>query len=176
MAVLQFGCPYCGAIAEVDADQAGQETVCPACNNAVVVPQSAAADTGVEVVSLEELRRSVPASKPKAAKNKLWQKAPDASSRTPEVSPLDAELPQPVSHAPSAKSPLTEPQPTGAEVVDLSLVGDETPVPASINHRAERVLRDQRLRRREISNAVMLVGSFAILLGALVGLLWLSSR
>ena len=80
MPALQFGCPFCGAVSEVDASQAGQETVCPACDNVLMVPQAADSPAvGVEIVPVEELHRPASSSKPKVAKNKLWQKRAGAA-------------------------------------------------------------------------------------------------
>lgn len=35
---IQFGCPRCGAIAQIDASMAGRQSVCPGCGVPVIVP------------------------------------------------------------------------------------------------------------------------------------------
>jgi hypothetical protein len=174
---FQFGCPFCGAVSEVDASQAGQETVCPACENVLLVPVAEDAPAvGVEIVSVEELKRSLPLSKPKAAKTKLWQKAPNTSSDAGSTS-VEADLPQPIAPKPKSDPLAAKPRAqTANEVVDISLAGDASATEMSFSERADRIVRDQRRQRREISNAVMLVGSIVILIGALAGLMWLSAR
>jgi hypothetical protein len=174
---LQFGCPFCGAVSEVDASQAGQETVCPACENVLLVPVAEDAPAvGVEIVSVEELKRSLPSSKPKAAKTKLWQKAPNTGSSDGGSTSVEADLPQPI--APKPKSdPMAAPRRhSNIDVVDLSLEGNAPAADDSFSERADRIVRGQRRQRRAISNAVMLVGSIMILIGALAGLMWLSGR
>ena len=175
MAVLQFGCPFCGAVSEVDARQAGQQTICPACDNVLLVPHAQdEAATGVEEVSVEELRRSVPTSKRKGTKSKLWQTDPDTAAAVTNPA-IDADLPQPVA-MPSKPARAQSASTAGAnEVVDLWTV--DTPVPENRSGgRAERVMRDERVRRRAISNEVMLIGSIVILVLALGALLYLSKR
>ncbi|HVU86047.1 MAG TPA: hypothetical protein VHD36_01920 [Pirellulales bacterium] len=174
MAVLQFGCPFCGAVSEVDASQAGQQTICPACDNVLLVPQAPDdTATGVEEVSVEELRRSVPTGKRKGTRTKLWQTTPETEAAG-KSSAIDADLPQP------AAMPTTSTQsrsPSGAnEVVDLFSQADAITPDDRSGRRAERVLHDERVRRRAISNAVMLVGSIVILVAALGVLLYLSKR
>jgi uncharacterized Zn finger protein (UPF0148 family) len=176
VAVLQFGCPFCGAVSEVDASQAGQQTICPACENLLLVPQAQdEAATGVEEVSIEELRRSLPTGPRKSSKTKLWQTAPDAGTagKTPAI---DADLPQPVAMpTKAAPTPATSTARTN-DVVDLSWATDPIDTEDRAGGRAERVMRDERVRRRTISNAVMLVGSIVILVLALGALLYLSKR
>jgi hypothetical protein len=58
----------------------------------------------------------------------------------------------------------------------LSLEGNAPAADDSFSERADRIVRGQRRQRRAISNAVMLVGSIMILIGALAGLMWLSGR
>ena len=62
------------------------------------------------------------------------------------------------------------------DVVDLSSDAEQSGFGPDVSHRAERVVLDQRECRRTISNAVMLVGSIIILIGALAGLMWLSGK
>ncbi len=174
MPALQFGCPFCGAVSEVDASQAGQETVCPACDNVLLVPQAADAPaTGVEIVPVEELHAPVRPSKPKVAKNKLWQKHTGAAET--KSSPVEADLPQQVITSP-AVDPLAPKSLPRSDVVDLSSDDEEAGFGPDASRRAERVVRDERQRRRAISNAVMLVGSIVILISAMAGLMWLSKK
>jgi hypothetical protein len=171
---LQFGCPFCGAVSEVDASQAGQETVCPACDNVLLVPQAADSPaTGVEIVPVEELHHPARTGKPKPTKNKLWQKRSAAAEA--QSLPVEADLPQQVITRP-AVDPLSPKSLPRSDVVDLSSDGEGSGFGPDVSHRAERVVRDERERRRAISNAVMLVGSIAILIGALAGLMWLSGK
>jgi len=38
MPAIQFGCPYCTAVSQIDAAMAGQQVQCPACQEPLVVP------------------------------------------------------------------------------------------------------------------------------------------
>ena len=115
----------------------------------------------------------VPPSKPKVAKNKLWQKHTGAAET--KSSPVEADLPQQVITSP-AVDPLAPKSLPRSDVVDLSSDDEEAGFGPDASRRAERVVRDERQRRRAISNAVMLVGSIVILISAMAGLMWLSKK
>ena len=171
---LRFGCPFCGAVSEVDADQAGAEVACPACGGALVVPQAqeAAAELPSDVsfldsAKVETIRNSLAGGQPRAAKAKLWQKPAGIATGDRELPPSAPELPQPLS--PALHKPLS--QTAGSQVVDLSSAANEDGYGESVSPRVEGLVRHARQQRRVVSNAVMLVGSIAILIGALLGLM-----
>ena len=80
MSVIQFGCPFCGAVSEVDADRVGQETSCPACASVLVVPQAEPAAPDWQVFEAVDDPAAEGAATTKAGsrrnKPKLWQTSP----------------------------------------------------------------------------------------------------
>jgi hypothetical protein len=181
VSVIQFGCPFCGAVAEVDADRAGEETVCPACECLLVipVPESPAPDAAAAEPLAEPPATKQTSPKPSAqrSKPKLWQTSsrPEATGAAASSSP---ELPQPFAPQSSkrdaellpASAPLVDPLSDfpGASPLDL----DEPAAGKPYGRRATAIAREELQRRRFWSNVIMLVGSIIILFGVLAGLMY----
>jgi hypothetical protein len=180
VSVIQFGCPFCGAVAEVDADQAGQETVCPACESPLVVPEPESptldGDDAGPLADPPTKKAARPKPSAPRSKPKLWQAPPppEASGASGVPSP---ELPQPVTpRAPDpdadlfAASPLDDPL---GGLAEASPLGFEEPVTgAPYSRRASEIARQELERRRFWSNVVMLAASIIILFGVLGGLMY----
>ncbi|HEY1599584.1 MAG TPA: hypothetical protein VGG64_08285 [Pirellulales bacterium] len=186
MSVIQFGCPFCGAVSEVEAGWAGQETSCPACASVLIVPHAEPVVTDMLGVSPFEPPTPAPAptkkARPRSGKPKLWQAAPRPDAASDTESLRSSELPQPLT-APEPQGqihPLAAPVPQENLVVDLSSVSspdDQGPLGGvSYQRRASKVAREERQRRRTVSNAIMLIGSMIVLFAALAGLMYLTGK
>jgi hypothetical protein len=186
VSVIQFGCPFCGAVSEVEVGREGQETSCPACASVLVVPHAEPAIRDVPGVSPFEESAPAPAStkksRPQSGKPKLWQpaKRPDASAGSESL--LSSELPQPLAppEPQDDMSPLAAPAPRENLIVDLSSTSsldDDGPL-GGVSYRrpASKVAREERQRRRTVSNAIMLIGSMIVLFAALAGLMYLTGK
>jgi hypothetical protein len=179
--VVQFGCPFCGAVAEVDAGLAGQETVCPACECVLIVPHPEAAPLdGGDSAPTAPREHSAPdaaagSPKAKSAKAKLWQ----AASRP--AAGADATRSQSVTGLPAAPDLLAEPEepadPFSPFGGPLDNIAASSPLARTRYGRsASDIARQERERRRFWSNAVMLVGSVTILCLALAVLMYLTGK
>jgi len=161
----------------VDAAQAGSEVACPACGGRLVVPQlddqSGELPSDISSLDMAEIELILPAaasSKPRSAKAKLWQKPTGSMAADGELPPAAPELPKPLSPAIFAPSPAA----ADGQVVDLSTVSEDDTPALPYTGRAEAIARQAQQQRRLVSNAVMLAGSIAILIGALAALMYLA--
>jgi hypothetical protein len=175
---IQFGCPFCGAVAEVDVDCAGQEIHCPACEGPLVVPQPENPGPIEETPPSRQPSKKTAAPKTagKPTKPKLWQTASRPDGRAPAAP--SPELPQPVApHGPeqdedliSRLSPQDDPL---RSLSDASLVDFDEPTAARpYGRRGSTLAREELARRRFVSNMVMLAASIVILFGVLAGLMY----
>jgi hypothetical protein len=178
---IQFGCPFCGAVAEVDASLAGLETVCPACESVLVVPQPEtmplAGGDPAPLAPSEEPASIAPAGSPpaKSGKVKLWQTSPRPGTGGGTTPP---QPPAPLSLAPDL---LAEPEestdPLSPFGGPLDNIAASSPlIRTRYGRSANDIARQERERRRFWSNAIMLVGSVTILCVALAVLMYLTGK
>ena len=184
MSVIQFGCPFCGAVAEVDAGLAGQETACPACECVLLIPRPELPSVDLTTETSFPGATSPSAARdkrpPRQAKSKLWQTAPRAASGESE-SGSSSELPplllpnttegddHPFASQRAADDPLGSMPNAGS--LDPTAGFAEVP-----RDRRTRMSREEFQRRRAWSNAIMLAVSMLILFAALAGLMYLTGK
>ncbi len=174
MSAIQFGCPFCGALAEVDADMAGLETACPACESVLVVPMPADAAPDRTTASARSNAATSPEKKPapRPAKAKLWQTiARPGSGETTQAPPA----------ATDQRPPQSEP--VDLEEIYRDLSGGESAGPLAGRQAEARYVRSTReiaraeaVRRRAWVNGAMLVVSMTLLVAALAVLMYLTSK
>ncbi|MBI2824277.1 MAG: hypothetical protein HYX69_06285 [Planctomycetia bacterium] len=183
MAAIQFACPMCGAVAEVDASLAGAEAACPACQCVLVVPAAPVelpselpSDSASSSAGRTDLR-------PKSGKPRLWSRpGGEASSRSKSRTPppLPESIAQPGIGEPPPEDQAAQPSP--ATVVDLADISIDAPLygRAGIGARGRTAgglgSAEDRAQKRVWANAIMFATAATIVLAALAALVYLTGR
>lgn len=187
MASIQFGCPLCGAIAQIDGSMAGRQTNCPGCGAGVLVPAGQSTAAGPPPI-IERPPRPGPPLPPVPSGTMAGQ--PPVVSGPP---PVAVSRPPPAAGPPPAIEPPPAVEPEGADVPtapgrppdSAAAPGTPAPVePADGSSRrtqspahpgaVRRLTPEERALRRFRRNIVMASLGLAILMIALAVLLRLS--